>query len=104
MVRKLLLRLCISLLIVYFAFGAYIWWAMHQPPESFARVMAKLPGPGAFLLFPVETMWTEARAGALNVGDAAPDFLLLKQDKSGSVQLSALNKQRPVVLVFGSYT
>lgn len=66
--------------------------------------MARMPGPAVFLLFPFETLWTHARAGALNVGDQAPDFLLSKQDKSGLIQLSALNKQQPVVLVFGSYT
>lgn len=104
LVRKLLLRLFVGLLIVYLAFGAFIWWSMHQPPENFARVVARMPGPVVFLLFPFETLWTQARAGPLNAGDPAPDFSLLKQDKSGSIQLSALNKQRPVVLVFGSYT
>ena len=103
-VRKVLLRVSAGLLIVYLAFGGYIFWAMHQPPESFARVMARVPGPVAFLLFPFETLWTQARAGSLHVGDSAPDFVLQKQDKSGSVQLAALNRQRPVVLVFGSYT
>jgi hypothetical protein len=66
--------------------------------------MTKLPGPVPFLLFPFETLWTQARAGTLKVGDPAPDFSLQKQDKSETIQLSALNKQRPVVLVFGSYT
>jgi len=45
-----------------------------------------------------------ARAGNLEVGDAAPDFSLLKLDKTERVQFAALNKQHPVVLVFGSYT
>jgi peroxiredoxin len=45
-----------------------------------------------------------ARAGTLQVGDAAPDFSLQKLDHTGSVQLSAMVKQQPVVLVFGSYT
>jgi peroxiredoxin len=45
-----------------------------------------------------------ARAGNLQIGDAAPDFSLLKLDKTERVQLSSLNKQQPVVLVFGSYT
>jgi hypothetical protein len=103
-VRRVLLRLFVGLLVAYFAFGGYIFWAMHQPPESFARVMARLPGPVPFLLFPFETLWTKARAGALNPGDQAPDFTLQKQDKSGTVQFAALNKQRPVVLIFGSYT
>jgi hypothetical protein len=94
----------VVLAIVYLAFGSYIWWAMNQPPETFGRVMAKMPGPVPFLLFPFETFWMRARAGSLNVGDAAPDFSLLKLDKTERVQLSALNQQQPVVLVFGSYT
>jgi hypothetical protein len=94
----------VILVVVYLAFGSYIWWAMNQPPETFGRVMAKMPGPVPFLLFPFETLWLRARAGHLHVGDAAPDFSLLKLDKTERVQLSTLNKQQPVVLVFGSYT
>jgi hypothetical protein len=78
---------------------------MRQPPETFARFMARLPGPVAFLVFPFETLWTHARAGALQVGDSAPDFSLMKLDKSASVQLSNFTAPgRPVVLIFGSYT
>jgi hypothetical protein len=77
---------------------------MSQPPQTFARVMARMPGPVVFLLFPFETLWTHARAGSLRVGDPAPDFSLLKLDKSERVQLSVLNQRQPVVLVFGSYT
>ena len=102
--RRLLLRLFVSLIIAYAGFGAYIWWAMHQPPESFARVMSRLPGPVPFLIFPFETAWIHARAGTLHVGDQAPDFSLLKLDKSERIQLSVLSQQQPVVLVFGSYT
>jgi hypothetical protein len=92
------------LAVAYIAFGSYIWWAMNQTPETFGRVMAKMPGPVPFLLFPFETFWMRARAGSLKVGDAAPDFSLLKLDKTERVQLSALNQGQPVVLVFGSYT
>jgi len=77
---------------------------MRQPPETFGRVMSKMPGPVPFLLFPFETAWMQARAGNLQTGDAAPDFSLLKVDKSGTVKLSELNESQPVVLVFGSYT
>ena len=96
-----------------FAFAALVWLLgcaalyhiMRQPPETFARFMAKLPGPVPFLLFPFETLWTHARAGGLQVGDPAPDFSLTKLDKSAPVQLSSLTAQgRPVVLIFGSYT
>jgi hypothetical protein len=102
--RRLLSRLLVGLTIVYVSFGAYIVWAMRQPPETFGRVMARMPGPVPFLIFPFETAWTHARAGRLRVGDAAPDFSLLKVDKSERVQLSQLNQRQPVVLVFGSYT
>ena len=103
-VRRLLLRLLVGLISGYVCFGAYVWWAMHQPPETFGRVMAKMPGPIPFLIFPFETAWIHARAGTLQVGDRAPDFSLLKVDKSERVQLSLLSQEQPVVLVFGSYT
>jgi hypothetical protein len=78
---------------------------MRNPPDTFGRFMAKVPGPVAFLVFPFETLWTRARAGELRLGDAAPDFALMKLDKSAQVQLSTFTAQhRPVVLVFGSYT
>jgi hypothetical protein len=102
--RKRMGIVAIVLVVVYMAFGSYIWWAMNQDPETFGRVMAKMPGPVPFLLFPFETFWLRARAGKLQVGDAAPDFSLLKLDKTERVRLSALNQQQPVVLVFGSYT
>jgi hypothetical protein len=82
-----------------------LYGIMRRPPQTFARVMARVPGPVAFLVLPFETLWTRARAGGLQIGDAAPDFILTKLDKSSRVQLSALTaRQRPVVLVFGSYT
>src|SRR5687767_1726677 len=102
--RKILLSVIVALAIAYLACGFMIWRAMHKPPEEFARVMAKLPGPLPFLLFPFEPMWMRARAGTLKVGDPAPDFSLLKTDRSKRVQFSALNKGKPAVLVFGSYT
>jgi hypothetical protein len=84
---------------------AAIYYVMRQPPEQFGHVMARIPGPVAFMVFPFETMWTEARRGILNIGDAAPDFTLTKIDKTGQVQLSSFTTQKkPVVLVFGSYT
>jgi len=102
--RKILARIAVSLVVVYLAFAALVLWAMRQPPEKFATVMSKMPGPVPFLLFPFETAWTRARAGTLKIGDPAPDFSLMKLDHSARVQLSELNKTQPVVLVFGSYT
>jgi hypothetical protein len=102
--RKILARVAVSLMAVYLAFATLVLWAMRQPPEKFATVMSKMPGPVPFLLFPFETAWTRARAGTLNIGDPAPDFSLMKIDHSTRVQLSEVNKTQPVVLVFGSYT
>ena len=102
--RKALLTVVVVLIVAYIGMGAYIWHAMQEPPEDFAHIMAKMPGPVVFLLFPFETLWTRARVGNLNIGDTAPDFSLANVDKSGTVQLSKLNSQQPVVLVFGSYT
>jgi len=85
--------------------SAAIYHVMRQPPEHFARVMSRIPGPVAFLVLPFETLWTHARAGTLNVGDRAPDFTLNKLDQGDPIQLSSFTAQgRPVVLVFGSYT
>jgi hypothetical protein len=82
-----------------------LYSAMRQSPERFGRVMAKISGPIPFLVFPFETLWMRARRGTLQVGNPAPDFLLTKLDKTEQVQLSSLTaQQRPVVLVFGSYT
>ena len=100
---KLVRRLGAALAVTYLVFIAFIWWSMNQPPETFGRVMSRMPGV-AYVLLPFETMWTRARAGSLQLGNAAPDFALTKLDKSGTVQLSALNTKQPVVLVFGSYT
>jgi hypothetical protein len=103
-VRRAVLAVLITVAVGYGAFASLILWAMRQPPETFGRVMAKMPGPVPFLLFPFETAWLHARAGSLRVGDQAPDFSLMKQDKSARVQLSTSTATQPVVLIFGSYT
>ncbi len=93
----------VLLLCAWMGFTGYIYWAMHQPPEVFGHVMAKMPMP-AYFLFPFETMWTSARKGSLKVGDHAPDFTLQTLDTKVPVQLASLWASKPVVLVFGSYT
>jgi hypothetical protein len=102
--KNLLIRVLIVLLMVWVFASALIYAAMRQPPETFARIMARVPGPVAFLVLPFETLWTRARAGTLNIGDPAPDFSLATLDKSSRVELSSLLRKQPVVLVFGSYT
>ena len=103
--KRRLLRVFAVIAVLWLLGCGFLYHIMRQPPETFARFMARLPGPVPFLLFPFETLWIQARAGTLHVGDAAPDFSLMKLDKSGSVQLSGLTAQgHPVVLIFGSYT
>lgn len=88
---------------VYFLLTAGLWAAMVQPPDTFGRVMMHVP-PVAMMILPFEPLWRTARAGKLNLGDAAPDFKLPLLDHSAEVQLSSFRGSKPVVLVFGSYT
>jgi hypothetical protein len=105
LLKRALPRAFVVIAALWLVGNCVLYQIMRQPPETFARFMAKLPGPVPFLLFPFETLWTQARAGNLHVGDPAPDFSLMKLDKSATVRLSNLSAQgRPVVLIFGSYT
>src|SRR5580698_714095 len=88
---------------LWLGFVGYIDWAMHQSPEVFGHVMAKMPTPAYFVL-PFETLWMRARKGQLNVGDAAPGLTVKKLEDRSSLDLAALWTDKPVVLVFGSYT
>lgn len=101
--RSVLCRSAIVLLVLWMAFVGFIAWAMRQPPETFGHVMAKMPA-AAYFVIPFETLWTRARAGVLQPGQAAPDFALAALDGSRTVQLSSFRGKEPVVLVFGSYT
>jgi hypothetical protein len=48
--------------------------------------------------------WGTSREGALRAGDPAPDFDLPVLHTAERVRLSSWRGQRPVALVFGSYT
>jgi hypothetical protein len=91
------------LVVAWLGFVGFVDWAMHQPPETFGHVMARMPMP-AYFLFPFETMWTHARSGQLNPGDQAPDFTVRTLETRTPLQLASLWASQPVVLVFGSYT
>lgn len=95
-------RLGTALIVVYVLFVTSMFFVMRQPPQRFGQIMRHVPMP-TMMILPFESMWNVARGGALDVGDAAPDFTLPRSDKSGDVRLSAY-KGQPVVLVFGSYT
>jgi hypothetical protein len=90
--------------VAYVAFFSAILGAMLQPPERFGQVMRHAPAALVWGLLPGPRMWLWARKGHLAEGDAAPDFTLSTAGRAGRVTLSSHRGQRPVVLVFGSYT
>jgi hypothetical protein len=100
---RILLRIVAVLVLLYVAVVACLAIAMRQPPDTFGRVMAKMP-PAAFMVLPFQPLWMNARAGTLEPGQPAPDFALKPLDGGAPVRLSSFHGQRPVVLVFGSYT
>jgi hypothetical protein len=102
---KWILRGVIALGIVYGLLFAAVAIAMVQPPERFGAFMKRVPAPVVWGGLPARQMWLWARRGALAEGDLAPDFnLRTTQDRARRVSLSSHREQRPVVLVFGSYT
>ena len=92
-----------ALALAWLGFLVVVYTKMKAPPDQFGAFMAKLPAPFQRVL-PFEALWFRARAGTVNVGDAAPDFTLGTLDKSGVARLSSFRGSKPVVLVFGSYT
>ena len=101
---KWLARGVVALVVVYLLFAGVVLTAMLQPPERFGAFMKHAPAPLVWGLLPAPTMWLWARAGTLSVGDAAPDFTLHTLDHKSQVTLSSFRDQKPIVLVFGSYT
>jgi len=102
--KKWLLRGVLTLVVLYVAFFGAVLAAMLQPPERFGQAMKYAPMPLVWGALPGPRMWLWARDGHLSEGEAAPDFTLSTLDRKGQVTLSSHRGQRPVVLVFGSYT
>lgn len=98
-----LLKVLLVLALLYALLVGAVLWAMVQPPDRFGRIVARSP-KFLFMVIPFQPLWFYARGGTLNVGDPAPDFSLETPDKSARVQLSSFRGDKPVVLVFGSYT
>lgn len=88
---------------LYAGATASFYWAMTQPPERFGAIMKHVPRP-AMMLLPFRPLWMSARGGPLAAGDAAPDFTLPMVDHSRTVRFSSEWRDKPLVLVFGSYT
>ena len=101
--RKLLKAIA-GLAVLYALLVAATLAAIYQPPERFGRIMSHVPDPVAFMILPFKPLWLHARAGRLRIGDPAPDFSLTTEEKRQTVTLDTFRGQRPVVLVFGSYT
>ena len=88
---------------LYISASAGLYLAMRQPPERFGAIMSNVPMV-AMMILPFRPLWMSARGGQLSVGDAAPDFALPTPDSSRVVKLSEVWRERPVALIFGSYT
>jgi len=101
--RRWLLPVAAVVIAAWLGFITYINWAMHQSPEVFGHVMARMPMP-AYFVIPFETLWSRARHGHIEPGDAAPSLTVKRLDDKAPVELGSLWTDRPVVLVFGSYT
>lgn len=93
----------VVLLPLYAAFLGLLYHKMGKPPEEFGAFMKPIP-LWTMLVVPFETLWNRARGGTLQVGDMAPDFALTTADGAATVRLSDFRGQKPVALVFGSYT
>ncbi|MGH9746826.1 MAG: hypothetical protein ACRD59_12040 [Candidatus Acidiferrales bacterium] len=96
-------KAAMALIVVYAVLTAVLFGVMLQSPDRFAATMKHVPWP-LFAALPFKPLWQVARAGHVKVGDMAPDFSLESPDHKTSFQLSSLRGQKPVVLVFGSYT
>ncbi len=81
----------------------FFFAVMKQSPSRFSYVISRVPRP-LFRVLPFRRLWMNARNGRLSVGEAAPDFRLVSLDRKTEVQLSSFKGQKPVVLIFGSYT
>ena len=95
--------LLVTAVALYALAVAVIFVVMCQPPVRFGRFMRHFPYPAMGLL-PFQPLWNVARKGATRVGEMAPDFELPTVDRSRVVRLSSFRGDRPVALVFGSYT
>jgi hypothetical protein len=91
-----------AFVVAYLALAAGLPVVMRRP-ILFGEVMRHVPDP-LMMVFPFKQLWFLARAGRLKVGDPAPSFNLPAADKHSSVSLASFRGQKPVVLVFGSYT
>ena len=91
-----------AIALVYTAICGGFFHVMRKP-VLFSSVMRHVPD-ATTAVFPFKPLWYAARWGSLCVGDPAPGFVLVTADRQSSVSLALFRGQKPVVLVFGSYT
>ena len=101
---KWILRSVLALVAAYAVLFAAVALLMRQPPARFGRIMKHVPMPLVWGVVPGPRLWLWARQGTLREGESAPDFTLSTHEGTGRVTLSSHRGERPVVLVFGSYT
>ena len=99
-VAVIVLALCV---VLYGATTAGLFLIMRQPPDRFGAFMKHVPD-AAMNVLPFRPLWMSARSGHLQPGDRAPDFDLPTVDHVRRVRISQEYRDRPVVLIFGSYT
>lgn len=102
-----LLRVAVIVLavctVLYGMTTAALFLIMRQPPDQFGAFMRHVPD-AAMSVLPFRPLWMSARAGHLQPGDRAPDFNLPTVDHTRRIRISEEYRDRPVVLIFGSYT
>ena len=79
---------------------AFIWTAALASAGGLGALAYRKLVEGAWIQY---NKWDHRERGTLRVGQPAPDLELPLLDQ-GSVRLSELWRERPVVLVFGSCT
>jgi hypothetical protein len=104
LVIRLVLRVLTLALVAWLLASAALFAVMLLPPEKFAAVVGKAPAGLIGRILPFAPLWKVARKGSVDAGDPAPEFDLERLDKTGRVKLTSHMGDRPVVLVFGSYT
>ena len=100
---RLVVGFAASLALLWLIASLALYAAMRQPPARFGALMARVP-PVMMGILPFRPLWMSARAGTLRPGEIAPDFEVPTLHGDGVIKLSEIAREKPVVLIFGSYT
>ena len=103
-------KILVAILVCYAGVLGALYAVISLPPGRMANIIARIPAsetptsPVFEWLLPLEPIFKTARAGKLHQGDPAPDFNLKLVHGDERVRLASFRGQKPVVLIFGSYT